>query len=134
MINNISSLLLTIAGVSASFVAILGGCIATKLLSINQERENYRNKLSEIRYKKFLFTEQRNMSKRLMDEADALHYINQYLDAFMQDFELEDIYDENEKYCKGIVFMNFRIREEFMGVNVIQRAGYNTESGTVKLR
>ena len=78
MLNNISSLLLTIAGVSASFVAILGGCIAAKLISINQERENCRNKLSEIRFKRLLFTEQRNMSKRLMDEADALNFINQH--------------------------------------------------------
>ena len=30
-----------------SFVAILGGCIATKLISINQERESCKNKLSE---------------------------------------------------------------------------------------
>lgn len=96
MINNISSLLLAIAGVSASFVAILGGCIAAKLISINQERENCRNKLSEIRFKRFLFTEQRNMYKQSMAEADALHYINQHSDAFIDDCELEDVYDTNE--------------------------------------
>ena len=96
MLNNISSLLLTIAGVSASFVAILGGCIATKLISINQERENYRNKLSEIRFKRLLFTEQRNVYKRSMNEADALNFINQYSEAFLDDCELEDVYDENE--------------------------------------
>ena len=96
MINNISSLLLAIAGVSASFVAILGGCIAAKLISINQERENCRNKLSEIRFKRFLFAEQRNMYKQAMDEADALHYINQHSDAFIDDCELEDVYNTNE--------------------------------------
>lgn len=96
MINNISSLLFAIAGVSASFVAILGGCIATKLISINQERENCRNKLSEIRFKRFLFAEQRNMYKQAMNEADALHYINQHSDAFIDDCELEDVYNTNE--------------------------------------
>ena len=96
MLNNISSLLLTIAGVSASFVAILGGCIAAKLISINQERENCRNKLSEIRFKRLLITEQRKMSKRLLDDADALNFINQHSEEFMDDCELEDIYDENE--------------------------------------
>ncbi len=96
MINNISSLLLTIAGVSASFVAILGGCIATKLISINQERENCRNKLSEIRFKRFLFTEQRNVYKQSMDEADALRYIKEHSDAFIDNCGLEDVYDENE--------------------------------------
>ena len=87
MLNNISSLLFSIAGVSASFVAILGGCIAAKLISINQDRENCRNKLSEIRFKRLLFTEQRNMSKQLMDEADALNFINQHSEEFMDDYE-----------------------------------------------
>ena len=96
--NEIASLLFAIAGVSASFVAILGGCIATKLISINQERESYKNKLSEIHFKKLMFTEQRNMYKSSMDEADALYYIQENADAFVSGCELENIYDENELY------------------------------------
>ena len=98
MANEISSLLFAIAGVSASFVAILGGCIATKLISINQERESCKNKLSEIHFKKFTFTEQRNMCKTAMDEADALCYIQENLDSFVSGCELENIYDENEPH------------------------------------
>jgi hypothetical protein len=98
MMNEIASLLFTIAGVSASFVAILGGCIATKLISINQERESYKNKLSEIHFKKLMFTEQRNMYKTAMDEADALCYIQENSDAFVSGCELENIYDENEPH------------------------------------
>ena len=98
MINAISSLLFAIAGVSASFVAILGGCIATKLISINQERESCKNKLSEIRFKKFMFTEQRNMCKTAIDETDALCYIQENADAFQAGCELESIYDENEPH------------------------------------
>ena len=98
MMNEIASLLFAIAGVSASFVAILGGCIATKLISINQERESYKNKLSEIHFKKLMFTEQRNMYKSSMDEADALYYIQENADAFVSGCELENIYDENEPH------------------------------------
>ena len=98
MINEISSLLFAIAGVSASFVAILGGCIATKLISINQERESCKNKLSEIHFKNFMFMEQRNMYKTAMDEADALCYIQENLDALVSGCELENIYDENEPH------------------------------------
>ena len=98
MANEISSLLFAIAGVSASFVAILGGCIAAKLISINQERESCENKLSEIHFKKFTFTEQRNMCKTAMDEADALCYIQENLDSFVSGCELENIYDENEPH------------------------------------
>lgn len=98
MINNISSLLFAIAGVSASFVAILGGCIATKLISINQERESCKNKLSEIRFKKLMFTEQRNMCKMAIDETDALCYIQDHADAFVSECKLDDIFDENEPH------------------------------------
>ena len=98
MINAISSLLFAIAGVSASFVAILGGCIATKLISINQERESCENKLSEVHFKNFMFTEQRNMYKTAIDEADALCYIQENADAFESGCELENIYDENEPH------------------------------------
>lgn len=47
MSNELSSLLLTIAGASASFVAILGGFIASKLIAINGERETMQSKLKE---------------------------------------------------------------------------------------
>ncbi len=98
MINEISSLLLTVAGVSASFVAILGGCIAAKLISINQERESCKNKLSEIHFKNFMFTEQRNMYKSAIDEADALCYIQENAEAFASGCDLENIYDEHEPH------------------------------------
>ena len=98
MTNEISALLFAIAGVSASFVAILGGCVATKLISINQERESCKNKLSEIHFKNLMFTEQRNMYKSAMDEADALCYIQENADAFVSGCDLENIYDENEPH------------------------------------
>lgn len=98
MTNEISALLFAIASVSASFVAILGGCIAAKLISINQERELCKNKLSEIHFKKFMYTEQRNMCKSAMDEADALCYIQENADAFTSGCDLENIYDENEPH------------------------------------
>ena len=49
MTNAVSSLLLTIAGASASFVAILGGFIASKLISLNSERDSTQSKLKQLR-------------------------------------------------------------------------------------
>ncbi len=96
MINEISSLLQAISSASASFIAILGGCIATKIISLNQERASYKNKLSEINYKKDAITKQLNKDKSLINERYSLCYIQENADAFESECELVDIYNEDE--------------------------------------
>ena len=49
MNNELSAFLTTIAGSSASFVAILGGFVASKLITINGERDAVDNRLNELR-------------------------------------------------------------------------------------
>lgn len=51
MLNDISSLLLTVASASASFAAILGGFIASKLISINSDRNVAESNLEEVKSK-----------------------------------------------------------------------------------
>ena len=65
MLNDISSLLLTISGVSASFVAILGGFIVSKLISINSDRDVAESNIEEVKYQKFFKTEERDMLRRM---------------------------------------------------------------------
>ncbi len=96
MLNEISSLLLTIAGASASFVAILGGFIASKLIAINSERDATQSKYKEVKYQKFLKTEERDMLRRSMDEEDAICYIHNHMEDVVSGTALDDIYEENE--------------------------------------
>jgi hypothetical protein len=96
MMNDISSLLLTIAGASASFVAILGGFIASKLIAINSERDATQSKLKEIKYQKFLTTEERDMLRRSMDEEDAICYIHNHMEDVVSGVALDEVYEENE--------------------------------------
>ena len=101
MMNEISSLLLTIAGASASFVAILGGFIASKLIAINSERDTTQSKLKEVKYQKFLKTEERDMLRRSMDEEDAICYIHNHMEDVVSGTALDDIYEENELQLIG---------------------------------
>lgn len=96
MLNAISSLLLTIAGASASFVAILGGFIASKLISLNSERDSTQSKLKQLRYEKLHATEERNMLRHALDEEDALSYIHNHIEAIADGCSLEDVYEEDE--------------------------------------
>lgn len=92
----ISSLLLTIAGASASVVAILGGFIASKLIAINCERDAIQNKMEEVKYQRHLKTEERDMMRRSMDEEDAICYIHNHMEDVVSGLALDDVYEENE--------------------------------------
>ena len=96
MSNAISSLLLTIAGASASFVAILGGFIASKLIAINSERDAVQSKLKEVKYQRHLKTEERDMLRRSMDEEDAICYIHNHMEGVVSGLTLDVVYEENE--------------------------------------
>ena len=76
MSNELTSLLSTIASVSASFVAILGGFVASKLITINGERAAVKSQLTEIHFEKMLRTEERDILSRQLDEEDAICYIH----------------------------------------------------------
>lgn len=96
MLNDISSLLLTVASASASFAAILGGFIASKLISINSDRNVAESNLEEVKYQKFLKTEERDMLRRSMDEEDSICYIYEHMAELTSGLELEDVYAEDE--------------------------------------
>ena len=96
MSNAISSLLLAIAGASASFVAILGGFIASKLIAINGERDAAQSKLKEVKYQRYLKTEERDMLRRSMDEEDAICYIHNHMEDVVSGLDLDAVYEENE--------------------------------------
>jgi len=96
MLNEISSLLLTIAGASASFVAILGGFIASKLISINNDRDVAESNLEEVKYQRFLKIGERDLLRRAMDEEDAICYIYEHMEELTSGLALDEIYAEDE--------------------------------------
>lgn len=96
MLNEISDFLFAIAGVSAGFVAILGGFIASRLIAINSELEVAESNLEEVKYQKFLKLEERDMLRRSLDEEDSICYLHEHIDDLAGGLELEDVYEEYE--------------------------------------
>lgn len=95
MLNDISSLLFSIASVSASFVAILGGFIVSKLIAINSERESCNSYLEQLKYEKMFYLEKKNTARRALQEEDALSFIYQHLDDAAAGVALDEIYEED---------------------------------------
>lgn len=96
MLNEISGLLFAIAGVSASFVAILGGFIASRLITINSERDVAESNLEEIGYQKFMKTQVRDMLRTSLDEEDSIIYLHENIEALIDGLELKEVYEEYE--------------------------------------
>ena len=95
---DLTSMLTTISAGSASFVAILGGLIASKLLSINGERESVKESMESLENKvDFLQKQNANLQAEL-DESDALDFISQHLDGLCKKQCLESNYPQNEQY------------------------------------
>jgi hypothetical protein len=65
-----TQLMLTIAGVSATFVAIVSGFYTSKILSLSSDRQRIRNRISEID------AELKPQEKSAKNYEDLLHNYN----------------------------------------------------------
>jgi hypothetical protein len=93
----------TIASASASFVAILGGLIASKILSLNTERETLRNRLKELESEINIKTEERERLQKGLDEDDALDFIRDHCTDLVNREPLSNIYADDEQNRLTIV-------------------------------
>lgn len=93
----LTELLIAIASIAASFVAILGGFIVSKLLAITTERESVEYDLeSKIEDRERIILETEELQK-LIDEEDATQFIIRHIDAFIEKKILKDVYDSSER-------------------------------------
>lgn len=95
---DLTSVLTTISAASASIVAILGGFIASKLISINGERNAVTSKLREINDEIAYRTKLLEDAQYENDEEDALDFIKENIEYLVERANLEDLYDENNSY------------------------------------
>lgn len=93
----LTELLIAIASIAASFVAILGGFIVSKLLAISAEREMVEYDLEAI-------TENRNRLvldieelQSSIDKEDALSFVFNHVNELIEQKQLEKVYDSSEK-------------------------------------
>lgn len=93
---DLRSLLLTIASLSASFVAILGGFIASRLITISSERSNYSSQLQEVENRLRNYKGVRYLHNEQLDKEDAIQYIYNHMSELVAGERLEDVYEEEE--------------------------------------
>ena len=92
----LTSVLTTISAASASIVAILGGFIASKLISISGERNAVISKLKEIDDEIAYRTELLENAQYENDEDDALDFIKKHVEHLVEGDSLEEVYDADD--------------------------------------
>ena len=92
----LTSFLTTIAAASASFVAILGVFIASKLISIDGERNENLDRIKEIDEEIEHRTQNMNVRQQEIDEEDATGFIFDNFGDFMSCRSLESVYAKSE--------------------------------------
>lgn len=70
-----SSFFYSIAGCSATIIAIIGGFIASKLISISADRDNILDKIKEINDELNMKTKQHDDIIEKLDDDDALDFV-----------------------------------------------------------
>ena len=96
MTYDLTAVLTTIAAASASFVAILGGFIASKLIAISGEREENVNRLADIDEEIAYRTEVLEAAQQENTEEDALCFVLDHIDPLMDWYVIDTVYKHEE--------------------------------------
>lgn len=97
MTNELTALLTTIASASASFVAILGGFIASKLIAVNGEREAVDSRLQELKYEIELKQQECDNLQEGITSDDALDFIREHAANVADMDALSNVYEKDEQ-------------------------------------
>lgn len=93
----LSNLLTTIAGCSATVIAIVGGFIGSKLIALNTEREEVLTCLSEIDAEIRFKSKKVADAKETLDEDDALDFIKKNIKSVVLEQSLDKVYKKEER-------------------------------------
>lgn len=107
------SLFSTISSASASFVAIIGGLIASKLITINGERESIEARILELDELIEMKSKEEASIGQQLDEDDALDYITDHIDDIADKTSLADVYETDKPQR-----LEFEILEEYWNIAI----------------
>ena len=103
----------TIASASASFVAIIGGLIASKLITINGERESIETRILELDELIEMKSKEEASIGQELDEDDALDYITDHIDDIAEKTSLADVYEVDKPQR-----LEFETLEEYWNIAI----------------
>lgn len=92
---DLTSLLTTISSASASFVAILGGLVASRLLTITSERDSVLSKISEVDKEISIKASHQAALKKENVESDALDFIESNIENLVRGSTLESTFEKS---------------------------------------
>lgn len=92
-----SSFFYSIAGCSATIIAIVGGFIASKLISISSDRDNILDKIKEIDDEINIKTKQRDDVIEKLDDNDAIEFVRNNVSMLVDRRSIDIVYKPEEK-------------------------------------
>lgn len=92
----LTAMLTTISAASASFVAILGGFIASKLLSINGERDAVAGQIANLSAQVEFKKQRKNKFLAALKDDAVWVFIIKYIDEIFSGKTLEEVYKREE--------------------------------------
>lgn len=94
---DLTGLLTTIAGSSATLAAIIGGFIASKLIALNTERAEIMVRIQEID-EEITFTQKKiDEMRQSLVEDDALDFITEHIDELIDGTSLDVLFSQLER-------------------------------------
>lgn len=99
---DLTSLLTTISSASASFIAILGGLVASKLLTISSERDAVLTKISELDKEISVKEIQKSTLQKENNDSDALDFIESNIADLIQGKSLDLVFEKSTEKSLSI--------------------------------
>lgn len=87
----------SIAGCSATIIAIIGGFIASKLISISADRDNLLDKIKEINDELGMKSRQHNDLVEKINDDDAFDFVRDNISMLLNDKTIDVVYKTEEK-------------------------------------
>lgn len=130
----LSDLLIAISAASAGIVAILGGLIVSKLLSIEGERDVVGKKLSELDGKINLLNDELRSLKNKNLESESLSFILDNIDELISCKSLDHVYKDSEQCAISMLEVQpyweraSLLLEEFLEVSYDKNCEFNSDN------
>lgn len=103
-----TSFFYSIAGCSATIIAIIGGFIASKLISISADRDKILDKIKEIEDELDMKTRQYNEAMEELNADDAFDFVRDNISMLIENKSIDVVYKTEEKPC-----LDYNVMEKY---------------------
>ena len=95
----------TIAAISAAFIAIIGGLIANKVISLTAEKETAKQRCKQIDKELESIDAKITALFQWLDTSDAIDFVDSHIDELLQLKPLAEVYDKTNETSLSFEFL-----------------------------